>query len=382
MRTVKFSLLIASLALFFVHCGNSKPTPDAWASMVKNKVVRIATNPFNVPFETSIGVNVEGFDVDLGEAIAKDLGYPTKWIQPTEFEKVFEYLKTGQVEMIISTVAITEERKKEFAFSDPYFVSSNTIARRLDNNEIKDLPSLAGKRVGVQTGRTGDRFMTSQKTAANVILTRYKTLDDALGALNRGEIDAVIGDKPIMTYSIAKNYSTNLLPTDVELTRNQFAVVVRLNEIKLLAKINETIARLKRSNELVAWDQKWMGKVLAETSKTIADIQKKRELEAAPKNLAVRFVKAPGSTVKLERLDGFSVTLTGPNGTFKSAPILTDDANATGKTTFPKPIPPGDYKLILERLNASAQVAIAKTTATSLTLTVTVSDNKLDMAIK
>ena len=128
MRTVKFSLLIACLAIVCVHCGESKKEPDAYASMIKNKMVRIATNPFTVPFETAAGTGVEGYDIDLGEAIAKDLNFPTKWIQWAQFDKLFEFLRDGQVEMIISSVAISDELKKEFAFSDPYFDSSNTIA--------------------------------------------------------------------------------------------------------------------------------------------------------------------------------------------------------------------------------------------------------------
>jgi len=181
LRTLRLGLLITSIAFVCTQCGGGKPVPDAWAAMQKNKMVRIATNAVNVPFEFGLGVGVQGFDVDLGEEIAKDLAYPSKWIKASDFLKNFELLKNGEVEMIISTVAITEELKKEFAFSDPYFDSSNTIARRRDNLAIKDLASLAGKRVGVQAERTGDKLMATQTTAAKVTQVKYPTLDDALG---------------------------------------------------------------------------------------------------------------------------------------------------------------------------------------------------------
>jgi ABC-type amino acid transport substrate-binding protein len=371
LRTVKFSLLIACLALVSVHCADTKKVPDAYASMVKNKMVRIATNPFNVPFETAAGTGVEGYDIDLGEAIAKDLNFPTKWIQWSQFDKLFELLQNGEVELIISSVAITDERKKEFAFSDPYFDSSNTIARRKDNLAIKDLASLANKKVGVQAIRSADEFMGKQKAAANVTLTKFPTLDEALGALNRGELDAVVGDKPIMTFSIAKNYSTNLITTDVELNQYQYAVVVRQKETKLLAQVNETIQRLKRENQGKAWYDKWFGSVLETASKDIIKIEEQEKLKNAPKALSVTLIKEAGSTVRLDRLDGFNATLSGANGTFNSTPINTDEAGVRGSCRFTNAIPPGEYKFNLPRIGVSQTIAIEKKAVTAFTVTLT-----------
>jgi ABC-type amino acid transport substrate-binding protein len=371
LRTVKFSLLIASLALLCVRCGETKKVPDAYGSMAKNKMVRIATNPFNVPFETAAGTGVEGFDVELGDAIAKDLNHQIKWIQFAQFEKLFELLKNGEVEMIISSVAISDELKKNFAFSEPYFDSSNTIARRRDNMAIKDLASLAGKKIGVQAARTAEAFMTKQTTAAGVTLTKFPTLDEALGALNRGEIDAVVGDKPIMTFSIAKNYSTNLITTDVELSQNQYAVVVRPEEKKLLEVINTTIRRLKSENQLKAWYDKWFGSTLADASKNVEKINEEEKLKVAPKTLAVSLIKEAGNTVKLDRLDGFSATLTGANGTFNSTPIQTDDAGVKGNCRFNSPIPPGEYKFNLSRIGVSQPIVIEKKAVTSFTVILT-----------
>jgi ABC-type amino acid transport substrate-binding protein len=380
LRTVKISLLIAGLALMCASCGDTKKVPDAYASMAKNKMVRIATNPFNVPFETAAGTGVEGYDIDLGEAIAKDLNYPSKWIQWAQFEKLFELLKNGEVEMIISSVATTDDRKKDFAFSDPYFDSSNTIARRRDNLAIKDLASLAGKKVGVMGYRTAEAFMEQQKTAANVTLTKFTTLDEALGALNRGELDAVVGDKPIMTFSIAKNYSTNLITTDVELNHYQYAVVVRPEETKLLASINATIRRLKESDQLQVEYDKWFGSVLKEASQDIAKIEEQEKLKNSPKTLSVVLIKEAGNQVRLDRLDGFNATLKGANGTFTSTAINTNEAGDRGNCRFPGAIPPGEYVFSLTRIGVSQAITIEKKPVTALTVTLTFRKNQnLDM---
>jgi arginine/lysine/histidine/glutamine transport system substrate-binding and permease protein len=367
LRTLKCSLLITSLALLSMHCGDNKPKPDAWKSITKNKFVRIATSPFTVPFESASGTGLEGFDIDLGEAIAKDIGQPTKWIKVTEsYEKLFEDLEIGGVELIISAVPITPEKQKKFAFSTPYFQGNNTIARRQDNEDIKDLASLAGKRVGVQTGRIADQFMTNQKTAADVKLSRYQTLEEALGYLNRQEIDAVVGDKQVMTYSIVKNYSTNLIITGVELEPTRYAVVVRPEETKLLSIVNETINKLKSANELQAWHDKWFGKVLIDVDKDLAKKAEIERLKNAPKTLSVQFIKEAGNPLKLDRLDGFNATIAGSGGTFTSTAITTDDAGVKGSCRFATPLPPGDYTFSLSRLSVSQKITIAKEAKTAL----------------
>jgi len=381
LRTLKYSLLIACISLTCLYCGDTKPKPDAFASIKRNKKIRIATSPFNIPFETAGAKGVEGYDVDLGAEIAKDISaglskeieYPADWIIVKDsLEKMFEYLETGQVEMVISSVAITDARKQRFAFSTPYFDSSNTIARRQDHLEIKDLASLTGKRVGVQTGRTAEEFMANQKTAANVTLSRYQTLDEALGFLNRGEIDAVVGDKPIMTYSIAKNYSTNLITTDVDLMTMQYAVVVRPEETKLLAQINDTIARLKNSNQLQVWYDSWIGDVLKEMGSKVSEINKTEQLKTQPKMLSVTFFKEAGNTqIQLDRLDGFNATLSGPGGAFTSTAIYTDDAGVKGNCKFTSPVPPGEYRFNLSRLQVSQAVTIEKRPVTSMTVALT-----------
>jgi ABC-type amino acid transport substrate-binding protein len=383
LRTAKLTLLIASLALIFVQCGKSKVTHDAFAAMQKNKMVRIATDPVNVPFEFGMGTGVQGFDVDLGAEIAKDLGFPVKWVK-VSFDRIFELLKNGEVEMIISTVGITEERKKELAFSDPYFDGGDTIARRRDNMAIKDLASLTGKQVGVQSERTGDMFMTAQKTAPNVTLTRFKTLDDALGGLNRGEFDAVVGDQPIITYSIYKSYATNLITTGVELAPNQYAVVLRPEETKLREMVNTTIARLKNSGELDRSREKWFQDVMQITKderhaleKDAQDerqaLEKDAQLKAAAKTISVNLVKESGSTVRLDRLDGFPITMVGANGSFQSTPILTDDAGVKGSCKFTKPIPPGEYKFTLSRIGVTQSLTVARDPVTAMTLILTFS---------
>jgi ABC-type amino acid transport substrate-binding protein len=383
LRTAKVSLLLASLALVFIQCGEKKVTHDAMAAIAKNKMVRIATDPVNLPFEFGLGTDVQGFDVDLGAEIAKDIGQPVKWIK-VSYDRIFEVLKEGGVEMVISTVAITDEIKKDLVFSEAYFDSSNTIARRRDNQAIKDLASLSGKPVGVQAGRTGDFFMATQKTATGTKLSKFKTLDDALGALNRGELDAVVGDKPIITYSIYKSYATNLITTGVELLPIQYGVVLRQNDTVLLGKVNDTIARLKSAGALEGNRQKWLQDVMKITADERDALAKEELLKQAPKSITVNFVKEAGNTVvRLDRLEGFDAQLAGPGGSFKSTPIIVDEALVRGSCKFATPIPAGEYTITLSRISLKAPLTVEKKAVTAMTLVVTfTSKNGMEMVWK
>ena len=145
--------------------------------------------------------------------------------------------------------------------------------------------------------------MEGQKTAADVTLTKFPTLDDALGALNRTEIDAVVGDEPILTYSIYKSFP-NLMTSGVRVTEEEYGVVTRKNEKELLAKVNETIARLKKSGELVELRKKWFQDVMERTSNARQEMRKDEQLRESPKAVSVNIVKTGGG-FNIDRLDGF-----------------------------------------------------------------------------
>jgi glutamine transport system substrate-binding protein len=374
LQTAKYSLPILCLALTLIQCGGHDPdAADAMADMQKNKLVRIATDAVNLPFSFGSGTGVQGFDVDIGAEIGKDLGYEVKWIK-MPFERLFEILKKGEVELVLSAISITPERKKELAFSEPYFESGNTIAHRRDNKTIKDLASLAGKRVGAQSSSTGQRFLESQKTAAKVTITKFPTLDDALGALNRTEIDAVVGDEPILTYSIYKSFP-NLMTSGLRVTEEEYGVVIRRNEKELLAKVNATIARLKKSGELVELRKKWFQDVMERTSTERQEMRKDEQLREAPKAVSFNIVKTGGG-YNLDRLDGFEVNLVGSNGAFKSTPITT--SGNRGSCRFSAPIPPGEYRLNMPALRINTTINIPKTASRSVTIDMRITPSGID----
>lgn len=346
-------------------CGGGKEGPDAKASYTKNKFVRIATDAVNLPFEFGEGTGVQGFDVDIGEEIAKDIGYPAKWIK-MPFERLFDILKNGEAELVISAISITPERKKDFSFSEPYFDSGNTMAIRRDRRQIKDLSSLSGKKVGVQAGSTGNIFIDTQKTATGVTVSRFPTLDDALGALNRMEVDAVVGDEPILTYSIYKSFP-NLMTLGIPLTEEKYAVVVRKNEKELLASVNNTISRLKKSGQLDELRTKWFQDVMEQARKAREELARQEALKEAPKAIVFNFVKT-GGTFRMDRLDGYEVILAGAQS-YKSNPILTNENRGSCRLNN---VIPGEYRLNIPIFKLNTTINVPKTAARTVTFNLSI----------
>jgi ABC-type amino acid transport substrate-binding protein len=371
LRIVKIALLIGALVFALSGCGKKeKEIASAADSMQKNKLVRIVTDAVNIPFEFGSGTGVQGLDVDIGNEIGKDLGLEVKWSKVPGYDRLFELLEGGDAEILISAIAIDPKRADKFAFSKPYFDSGDAIAHRLDK-EIKDLSGLSGKKVGVGAGRSGDKFMARQKTAANVAVTRFPNLDDALGALNRMEIDAVVGDEPILTYSGFTSFP-NLTTAKGSLQSYQYAVVVRKDEKELLAKINQTLDRLKSSGELDALKAKWFKDVKEKAGQQRDKYQQEEALKKSPKNISVIINKIKGGReFNMDRLDGFVLVLEGPAGKYQSDSIRTEGDRGTCR--FTTPIPPGEYKLVLKIFQTTATVTVLDLPKSSLTMTMNIS---------
>jgi ABC-type amino acid transport substrate-binding protein len=375
LRTAKYALLILCIVLFslsILACGNKdvKEITGAFDSMKKYKAVRILTSAVNPPFESGSGTSVEGFDVDIGQEIAKDLGWPdVKWVKQPYTELV-RVLLNGEAEMIISAYPIeaplSAEQKAGVAYSQPYFSSYDTIARRKDKVEIKDLATLAGKRIGVQSASTGEAFM---KKAGGFNITTFPTLDDGLGSLNRTEIDAMVGDGNILAFSAYKSFQ-NAMTLDVRLNETQFAVIMRKTEPELIQKVNATLDRLKSSGQLEQFRKKWFGNAMDEMTKIRDGVNQNEALMNAPKSVIIEMVKTGGANFDMSRLDGFVAELVGPGNAYKSEPILTNGNKGTIR--FPIAVPPGKYELRMSILKLTNEIPIPKKASKAITFDMTI----------
>ena len=137
-----------------------------------------------------------GFDVELWDAIAKEIGMEYD-LQPMDFNGIIPGLQSGQLDAGIAGITIKPERAKVVDFSDPYYNAGLLILVKADNNDIADVKGLAGKVVSTKLGTTSEDFAKKEAGAKEVKL--FPNNDAMFMELLAGGADAVIFDSPVVS---------------------------------------------------------------------------------------------------------------------------------------------------------------------------------------
>jgi polar amino acid transport system substrate-binding protein len=204
------------------------------------------------PFSYFKDGQVTGFDIEIGYEIAKILGLEPK-VVTTPFSGIIAGVKEGRYDAAIASHAITEERKQQVNFSDPYYLSGGQLFTRPDGT-ISKLEDLKDAEVAVALGTTHEK-MARQYTQ------NIKTYDSdvtALRALEQGKHDVVITDS--IVGEIAIQQGLKIKKSGSPLSEVQHGIAVRKGNDELLKKINEALAQLKANGKYLELSQKYFGR--------------------------------------------------------------------------------------------------------------------------
>ena len=205
----------------------------------------VATNAEFQPFEYMDNNKIVGIDVDIVNAIAKDMG-KTASIQNMEFDSVIPAVSTGKDDMGVAGISKTPDREKSVDFSDPYYDAKNVIIVKSTNTSISNKDSLKGRKIAVQKGTTGDDLATGITGDSNV--ERFSASTDAVTELKNGKVDAVVIDSfPAATF-VKQNSDLKIVGDSF--SSEQYCIAVKKGNTKLLNQINQEIKKLKDSGEL------------------------------------------------------------------------------------------------------------------------------------
>ncbi len=244
-RLLGFILIGVTLAsIFLTSCGGAAK-------------IRVATDATWPPFESinEQTKEIEGFDIDLLNAIAEKEKLDLEFIN-VGFDPLLAGIAQGQYDVAISSITITEERKKDMLFSDAYFSAGQIVTVRADNTTITGKDSLAGKKVGAQIGTTGAIEMGK---IAGVSLKTYDDIGLAFQDLMNGQIDAVVADNPLALGYVGKN-PTKLKTAGGVFTDEYYGIAVAKKNPELLAKINSGLKAVKAEGLIEQLSKKWLEK--------------------------------------------------------------------------------------------------------------------------
>jgi len=220
----------------------------------KSGELRVGTDATYPPFESAEGGEFSGFDIDLGKAIARELGVKARFINAS-FDGIFPALQNGIFDVVMSSVTITPERSASMLFSDPYYDSGQLIAVNQDRQGIATPDDLKGKTIGVQINTTA-QFELEKKDGVTV--NKYNTIDLALLDLRNHRIDAVVGDAPVLKYMIFQSFR-ELKTVGRRFTDEKFGIALAQNSEDLQQEINKALKKIRETGEYDRIHEKWFG---------------------------------------------------------------------------------------------------------------------------
>ncbi|HEU4965596.1 MAG TPA: basic amino acid ABC transporter substrate-binding protein [Bacilli bacterium] len=240
---VLVSTMVLGMGLVAAGCSSNTSGSADKAEYV------VGTDAAYAPFEWMENDKIVGYDVDVLNAVAEEAGIKLKW-ENTGWDGIFIALQNGERDIIASAVSITEERKKTFAFTDPYFEATQMLVFK-DGENFKTLKDLEGKKIGVQNATTGDTAVSELFGQDNTNIKRFKTTPLALLELKNGGVDCVVADNGVVLEYVKKNGAEGLKTViDETFEKEQYGFALKKEDTELLKKLNDGLAAIKDSGKL------------------------------------------------------------------------------------------------------------------------------------
>jgi len=200
---VSLTALIAAalvLALAVAGCGGDDDETTSGGTSggedlgtIEEGTLTVGTDTPFPPFEIGQPPDISGYDIEVVDAIAENLGLEVTY-QDTTFDTIFRDTAQGQFDLAAAASTITPGREQTVDFSDPYYEAQQALVVP-EGSDIASVDDLADAIVGAQDGTTGETFANDETEAAEV--RGFPEGPDATAALTTGQVDAVIIDQPV-----------------------------------------------------------------------------------------------------------------------------------------------------------------------------------------
>lgn len=262
----KFAMLLAALLLttVFAACGGGKDAasgasqPGGAASSSEaageesaqpadtgdgDNTLVMATNAFFEPYEYYEGDDIVGIDAEVGKAIADKLGMDFE-ISDVDFDAIIPNVQSGKASMGMAGMTVTEDRQKNVNFTRSYATAVQVVIVP-EGSDIATIDDMAGKKIGVQQGTTGDIYCSApveEDGFGEENVTRYNKGTDAVMALLSGKVDCVVIDNEPAKAFVAANEGLKIL--DTAYAEEEYAICIAKDNEELLEKVDTALGEL------------------------------------------------------------------------------------------------------------------------------------------
>ena len=247
------AIIIATVMVLgvFAACSTQGNTTSNLKT-IKSGVLTVGSDTTYPPMEYIEGNKTVGFDVDLAQKIADKLGLKLDY-QTTAWDGIFPALIAHKFDIVMSSVTITDDRKKEMNFSTPYYKVDQTALVKADSG-IDSIAKLNGKTAGVQIGTTGE---IEAKKIAGIKVNTYDDNMLAIEDLKAGRVDAVICDSIVGDVYAKDNKDVKV--GFVITTNESYGIAFAKDTPELLAAVNTALKGLTDDGTFAKISKKWFG---------------------------------------------------------------------------------------------------------------------------
>lgn len=246
------AISVLTIAAMISGCGSEEKKADAADT---GKVLRVGTEATYPPFEftENDSTKVQGFDVDIMEAVAKRMGYTVKW-NNMGFDGLIPAVQSGQIDAVIASMNVTPDREKAVSFSTPYYETASVVIH-LKKDDYDSMKSIEGKTIAVQIGT---EQVEEAKKVPNAKVKEFNLVPDILNELKVGGSQVAIVDGPLAAFYTKKDpntfaaFATGHQPQPI-------AIAVKKDNKELQGKINKALEDMKKDGEYQKIVNKWFG---------------------------------------------------------------------------------------------------------------------------
>lgn len=192
-----------------------------------------------------------GFEVEIAEAIARELGVKVQYFQ-NAWDSILLSLQRGDFDIALNGIEITPDREQAILFTRPYYAYAEQIVIRAADNRINRLEDLQGKRAGTLYNTVAKRML---EEVGNVTINTYSGQVEPFKDLLLNRIDAVFVDLPIAHYYAMPNPQLRIVGEPVG--EGYYGIALRKEDTALAGELNKIIEKLLRSGELKRIYDRW-----------------------------------------------------------------------------------------------------------------------------
>lgn len=254
----------------FTGCGTKKADePKEDTSLAKVQEQGYFTLGLDADFApmgfTQDDGQIVGFDIDLANAVAKKMGVNVE-VKPIDWDAKAMELSTGKIDVIWNGFSISDERRQEVLFSNPYLSTKQSVIVKADS-DIKTKADLAGKKIALQDGSTSEDAVKADAATYESIgdenISRFKENSQVLMEVDAGRADAAVIDEIFVRYYLQKeNMLDKFVVLEEGFDEEDYGVGGRLGDYSLMEAINKALDECKADGTTSEISMKWFGEDL------------------------------------------------------------------------------------------------------------------------